>query len=453
MDNTVETPKRKRKPKQAEDVAAGPVTSPVLTLVPSPEDLTELDREAEEQAARAAELAAEAEDSVSGGGNGNPPPPDDADYVGERMKPGENRIETYETGHDGKLSVLLDSDTIENYHRVRWALKSQCKGRFPSFFSDAAGSSAGIVELTRDPATGAAAISAPWKRERLISRLNGDYRWMKLVKVKVQKVNKKNALFADEPEKEVWSKKQIPSCPELLTTGMWGNIPDIGLPILQGVKSGPFIDKNGRIVAEKGYDEDTGFYVAENVVPVLDGWTREKARDFLYDWLIDFPFDGDASRAHAIACFFLPFVRLMVDGATMMHAISAPASRSGKTLLAQTLMFPALGREVSASALPEKEEEAQKTVFADLLPGPDVLFYDNSKAPVSGAFLEAAITSQYPKARVLGASEMRVVPNHATWIITGSNIGSSADIANRSLRIHIDRGLADPYRALAQTPN
>jgi hypothetical protein len=51
--------RRQRKPKQAEDVAAGPVTSPVLTLVPSPEDLTELDREAEEQAARAAELAAE----------------------------------------------------------------------------------------------------------------------------------------------------------------------------------------------------------------------------------------------------------------------------------------------------------------------------------------------------------------------------------------------------------
>lgn len=416
--------RRQRKPKQAEDAA------PHLALVPSPPDDDGVPAGVAESLAELGSMDIPPDEA---------PPPGDADYL--RKVGNKPSFPLFEVGPDGVPLVLVTSDTIENYQTLARAICWH-KGKNPEVFSDVGGADANLVELTRDPTTGAAAISAPWKREKLVSRLNGRYRWMKLAKEK--KIKNAGSLVAEEAPEEVWVRKQIEKCPDLLVTALYGDVAGFGLPVLRGVKSGPFIDAGGRVVAAKGYDRETCLYLAEDVRPVMDGWTRENVKATLLDWLTDFPFVDDASRAHAIGCFFLPFVRPMIDGATMLHMIEAPASRSGKTLLAQTLMFPALGREISLGAFPVDEKEQQKTIWADLVMGKEVMAYDNAKAMIGGAFYEMVLTSRYPSGRILGFTQSRTVANEAVHLVTRNNGESTPDIANRSVQIRIDRGLSDP---------
>ena len=95
--------------------------------------------------------------------------------------------------------------------------------------------------------------------------------------------------------------------------------------------------------------------------PVDASWLGIHAYD---DMLGDFPFVGDAERAHAVAALLLPFIRDLIPGATPLHGIEASTPGTGKTLLADTLVLPSIGRPPAAMTASASEEEMRKRLTA-----------------------------------------------------------------------------------------
>jgi hypothetical protein len=65
--------------------------------------------------------------------------------------------------------------------------------------------------------------------------------------------------------------------------------------------------------------------------------------------------------------------------------------------------------------------------------------------PIKSHNLAAVLTSSAWGGRILGKSEMVMVPNRATWIATGNNIDVGGDLARRCYRIRLDARQAQPY--------
>ena len=53
----------------------------------------------------------------------------------------------------------------------------------------------------------------------------------------------------------------------------------------------------------------------------------------------DFPFSGDADRAHALGALLCPFVREVIDSPLPLHVVDAPTPGTGKGLLAQAIVL------------------------------------------------------------------------------------------------------------------
>jgi hypothetical protein len=230
--------------------------------------------------------------------------------------------------------------------------------------------------------------------------------------------------------------------------------PDPDLPVLTRIVEAPIFAKYGALCIEPGYHDIGKIYYAPapgfNVPKVSDKPTFaecEEAKNLLtFELIGDFPFIGDAEKAHAVAVALGPFVRNMIDGPTPMHCIEAPSPGSGKTLLAELLTYPVLGRPIPAMTEGQNEDEWRKRIYAKLRTAPTTLFLDNIKRRLESAALASAITS-YPlwEDRILGFSEIIRVPVQCTWIMTGNNPALSDEMTRRTIRIRLDSRVDRPW--------
>lgn len=162
------------------------------------------------------------------------------------------------------------------------------------------------------------------------------------------------------------------------------------------------------------------------------------------DLLADFPFAGEADRAHAIAMMLQPFARELIRGETPLYVIEAPSEGSGKTLLGRTCLIPAVG-EPTRIPLPDRDEEVEKRITASFLAGEPVIFLDNVTRKVDSPTLASALTMEEFKGRVLGKSQYVVAPNNVIWLLTGNNPTFSPEINRRAIRIRLDAQMDRPY--------
>lgn len=126
---------------------------------------------------------------------------------------------------------------------------------------------------------------------------------------------------------------------------------DPRLPIITRIVTAPTLGPDLTVIQFSGYHARARLYydprsglevpsVPEQPTPADIHNARALILD---DLLVDFPFTSDADRAHAVALFLLPFVRELIAGPTPLHLIEAPVMGSGKSLLAEVLLLPALG--------------------------------------------------------------------------------------------------------------
>jgi hypothetical protein len=275
----------------------------------------------------------------------------------------------------------------------------------------------------------------PMTLDRMRHEMARSSDWFKVVKVGNEFV-----------EVECYPPKEI--CADALATE------DPGFPILHRIVQSPVYTAEGFIHQTPGYrpESQTFLELAKGFTcpPVSKNPTRKETGDAAALWIIDllgdFPFCGDAEKAHALTAALEPFARDLIDGPMPLHLIEKPAPGTGATLLVDALFYPALGRGVSAMTEGSNEEEWRKRVFAKLRSGPAVVLLDNLRRRLDSAALSSVLTA-YPvwEDRVLGISETARSPAVCSWIATGNNPALSSEISRRTVRTRLDAKQDRPW--------
>jgi len=229
--------------------------------------------------------------------------------------------------------------------------------------------------------------------------------------------------------------------------------PEPDLPLLVRIVDVPVFSESGELQTTPGYHAGSctfyapakGFTLAAVPTrPTEDEMTRARAL-LLDELLADFTFVSDADKAHAVALFLEPFVRDMIAGPTPLHLIEAPTPGSGKGLLADALLAPAVGHEVGVIPQVADDDEMRKQITARLLEARAAIHIDNVTRPLSSAVLAAALTATWWSDRPLGRSETVSLPVRCVWLATANNPTMSTEIARRVVRSRLDPGVDRPW--------
>jgi hypothetical protein len=116
----------------------------------------------------------------------------------------------------------------------------------------------------------------------------------------------------------------------------------------------------------------------------------------------EFPFTGEAERAHALALLLLPFVRPMIAGPTPLHLIEKPAPGTGATLMVDAMSLVTTGVGASVMVEGRDENEWRKRLTAKLRTIPTMLLIDNLCRRLDSSSVAAALTAPYWEDRILG---------------------------------------------------
>jgi putative DNA primase/helicase len=225
-----------------------------------------------------------------------------------------------------------------------------------------------------------------------------------------------------------------------------------GAPHVERVTQVPTVGADFSVVDRPGHHEAQRVWYEPadglgGVAPAAPETTEdvEEARDFLIeDYLGDFGFVDEASRAHALGLLLLPFVRDAIDGPTPQHVITAPDMGSGKTLLAQACLLPGCGDVPAQSITGIGEAEIEKRLTSMMLAGRTAAIFDNLTGELRSSALAAALTSATWEGRVLGESRSVTLPIRTIWALTGTNVRLAEDQVRRAVPIFLDPGEVRP---------
>jgi hypothetical protein len=228
--------------------------------------------------------------------------------------------------------------------------------------------------------------------------------------------------------------------PDEIIQGILGVNDRLFRPISE-IKTYPELTAAGEI-RRSGYDVNTGnFYIIPDL-PSISG--RGEAVRVLDDLFIDFRFVSPADKAAVIALMLTFIMHGKINGLRPAFITRAPVQGSGKSLLNRVILSVILGRPPAVMVLPRNEDELQKKLGADILAGSPYFFIDNIKTKLNSEHIAASITSEFLKIRVLGASEIRAIPNNYIFIMTANNPSIDKDLLRRMVPIDLDQNREDP---------
>lgn len=221
---------------------------------------------------------------------------------------------------------------------------------------------------------------------------------------------------------------------------------DVTVPELKQVSIVPTFTRDGRLLNENGFDEESGIYLDLQVsVDVPDDPSPRDVRAALRQlWLpmSQFPFEHKSDKAHALAMILEPYMRDMF-GPTPFHFINKPAAGTGASLFIETALFPTLGDWPKAQTPPTSKEEMKKTLTACFAEGDRVIYFDNANNLDSGE-LASALTAEVYSARILGVSKMLNVPIKVQWVGSGNNTQFSGELYRRVVDIRMNAKMSNP---------
>lgn len=224
--------------------------------------------------------------------------------------------------------------------------------------------------------------------------------------------------------------------------------PSPELPALESVIMTPVFGKQGALIVEPGYHKEDSLWLHPDPTlhvpevpstPTPDDVANARTL-FLGDLFADFPLVEDADKAHLMAALLLPFARRLIYGNTPLHVVEAPSIGSGKGLLCNLISIVCTGRAADVSTLPGDEEEVRKTLTAELVKAQPIIVIDNAKENrvIDSQSLTSALTTGSWRSRLLGKTEIIVLPNYALWMLTGNNPRLSPELCRRIIRIRMD---------------
>lgn len=221
--------------------------------------------------------------------------------------------------------------------------------------------------------------------------------------------------------------------------GTWGPVRH-----LEAVVDSPILRPDGTILDAPGYDQSTGLLYRPNAsfLQVPRHPTKGdalKAKEDLFEAVVDFDFAGDLHKAAWFAALLTPLARFAYDGPTPLTLIDSNLRGVGKGLMVDTIAITATGRCAPVTPLPVDDAEMAKTISSVLLAGIPIVSFDNVGTDLGGPALDLLLTSRTYSARILGKSEMTgELPVYTLLIATGNNVMVRADTGRRTLRVRLE---------------
>lgn len=227
-----------------------------------------------------------------------------------------------------------------------------------------------------------------------------------------------------------------------------------GVPHLEGVVETPILRPDGSVLQEAGYDLSTGVLFEPNDIflPVHDAPTQaeaKKAADDLLEVFSDFPLVGPEHQSAALAGVLTAFAQHCFDGPSPLVAIDAPAAGTGKGLFVDAISTITTGRVMSRMSHASNEEEERKRITSIALAGDRQVLIDNVTRPLGSGTLDAALTAEEWRDRILGQNKVVTLRLRVIWFLTANNLQIIGDTARRILNIRMDAKMERPEQRTA----
>ena len=224
------------------------------------------------------------------------------------------------------------------------------------------------------------------------------------------------------------------------------------LPKLERVLRSPVFDREGNLSVKSGYHKGLEAWFQLDFKPPQTSSKptkdqTERALEIIEkEFLGDFPFVDEPSKAHAIALALLPFVRPIIEGPTPLHLVTAPVPRTGKTKLVISLALGTTGVPPTMCPPSSDGEEWRKQITSTLLKHPQLVLIDNlpTGKRTDNSYLASVLTLDRWESRTLGTNENVNLPNDTAWAATGNNPSMTSELADRSAWIQLDPKVPDP---------
>lgn len=219
-------------------------------------------------------------------------------------------------------------------------------------------------------------------------------------------------------------------------------------PPLRAVVDHPFILPNGRIVADRGYDKETGYYL--NIPPEMYPLVPERpsaeqvvaAFDKLFGPFSAFPYASAVDRGALVAALLSVVARPGLDFCPGTF-FGAPTHGSGKSMLARSIKILATGNG-GVGTWQGDEAELKKSIVAWMRAGRTCHIFDNVMGRFASPTLAGLMTGEMDGERILGLSSSHSSDMRVLWLATGNNASLDRDFSERWIRVVIDAKMERP---------
>ncbi len=229
----------------------------------------------------------------------------------------------------------------------------------------------------------------------------------------------------------------------LLETGEWP-----GLRCLDRVASAPILRADGTVACRPGYDARSRTVVAYeggfDVSEPLQRSVAVLACDDLLDVVRDFPWQQKADQSAWLALVLTLLARSAISGPVPMWTVTANVRGAGKSRLVDVAAIIATGRTAARATQPADDAEAGKVITSIVMAGDEIVLLDNVDRALGGAKLDALLTGERWKDRLLGTNTTIDLPIRTVVCATGNNLDFRGDTLRRVLPVRLDSPLERP---------
>ena len=215
---------------------------------------------------------------------------------------------------------------------------------------------------------------------------------------------------------------------------------------LKGIFHHPILNADGVVDFSIGYNPKSGIYIPETARFEIEKMSVSEAKLTLLELIQDFNFEDEPSVFMALALPLTMICRQYINDTTPIFGFVGD-SGSGKSLLVKALYRLLTGTHVQEQQTPHTAAEWNKVIFARLLSGEELIYFDNvnrkdehgNDVELESNALASATTAGLFTDRILGISETRSVEVNSTFAVSGIGLETliSEELYNRLVFIRL----------------
>jgi hypothetical protein len=202
------------------------------------------------------------------------------------------------------------------------------------------------------------------------------------------------------------------------------------------------------------YDAETGlFFAPAGPIVSIPQWPTAKdirsAIAAIDEVICDFPFENEAHKAAWYAALLTPLGRFAFTGPAPMFLADANVRAAGKTLLIEIIGRIVSGQPMTVGTYTKDQDEMRKRITSLAVEGDSMVMLDNLSGMIRNPVLDAALTSETWRDRILGVNRMVAAPMLMTWYASGNNVMLYTDTARRTCQIRLESPEENPEQRSA----